>query len=156
MEMEKVETISELLKAIERKKKTIQSQTKFLKNFNTKLELLLACFKAYSFESDFTETIEKCPTKHIEKEEHKKKIKTNESMEERIEKLSRGDPQLKSILLLVFDVIKDNEPISLDDLVKMIKFSKYKVIEALNILIKDRVVVKSFEKGFVYRTSHSQ
>lgn len=152
--MEKVETITELLSAVERKKKAIQSQTKFLKNFNAKLELLLECFKAYSFDSDFTEPIAKCPTKPIEKEEQKKKVKTNETIDECIEKLSRGDAQVKSLLSLIFDVIKDNEPVSLDDLVKMIKYSKYKVIEVLNILIKERIVIKSFEKGFVYRINH--
>lgn len=66
------------------------------------------------------------------------------------------DPVAKGIANNILDLIKSRESISLDDLVKGIKSSKYKVIEVLNSLIKERVIVKSFEKGFVYRMSISQ
>jgi hypothetical protein len=62
------------------------------------------------------------------------------------------NPIEKVLSKTILELISSKESISLDDLVKGIKNSKYKVIEVLNKLIKEGQVKKSFDKkGFIYR-----
>lgn len=188
-QIEKIETLDNLLNSIKNKTATVSSQTKFLKSFNNRLETLLMCFKAYSIEEkdpiyseeNTIETIKNTKenknnrnmsikqskgdykTSNNEKNfEHKtkedsieeiKRFKIEYDFNSIIDKLFITNPVSKLLAINILELIKARGSISLDDLVKSIKSSKYKVIDALNILIKEKVIVKSFEKGFVYRIS---
>ncbi len=137
---EKIETIKEILKGIENKKNSIELQTKHLKEFNRRMETLLCCFKAYSIEPNDTTKKEREISIKEPEEEKVKKIKAEEGI----------NGMIKS-------VIREREEISLDELIKEIKgkasiSSKYKIIEILNEMIKEREIVKKFEKkGFIYK-----
>lgn len=74
----------------------------------------------------------------------------------RLESLFDTNVISKMIGKSILDLIQSREFITLDDLVKGVKNSKYKVIEVLNVLIKERIIIKSFEKGFVYRISKEE
>lgn len=61
------------------------------------------------------------------------------------------DPSLNEVALKMFQFIENKGTATLDEIVKSVKCSKYKIIEILNIFIKEKVVVKSFDKGFIYK-----
>lgn len=174
---EKVNILENLLNSIQSKTKAISGQTKFLKAFNRKLEILMMCFRAYSIdEENLIENLKnsKENTKNIEITSYKEtqkisKIKKSISSDEIIDDIKRlkrdtdltltlekifiNNPVNKSLAVSILELIGSRISITLDELVKSIKLSKYKVIDVLNTLIKEKIVVKSFEKGFVYRIS---
>lgn len=181
---EKVNILENLLNSIQSKTKAISGQTKFLKAFNRKLEILMMCFRAYSIdEENLIENGErnienlknsKENTKNIEITSYKEtqkisKIKKSISSDEIIDDIKRlkrdtdltltlekifiNNPVNKSLAVSILELIGSRISITLDELVKSIKLSKYKVIDVLNTLIKEKIVVKNFEKGFVYRIS---
>lgn len=171
-EQEKIERLQELLSSIKGKANVIASQTKFLKTFNRKMEILIACFKAYAIDDKdaifVPEMAERKPTKEkkaasiaptCDSQSNKDSLDTCEikrarlSMEALIEKVFAANQIEKALANTILSLIKSREFIALDDLVKGIKSSKYKVIEVINILIKEKIIVKSYEKGFVYRIS---
>lgn len=138
------------LKGIKEKASHLESQTKYLVEFNERLETLLRCIEAYSFEE--SEPAEKkkenVEVLQIETEPVKKTRKID-----KLQGLYGKNEIMKDVAINVFETIKLNEPIALDDLVGSIKYSRYKIMEVLNRLIREKVIVKSFEKGFVYRIS---
>lgn len=185
---EKIEALENLLAAIKEKTAAIASQTRFLKGFNKKMEILLLCFKAYSFEEDG-----KCSKNVVKKDMSKNKIGvlpvesivgpaqspvaikkskveslvvensgnneasgglvSSSAIGSAVTRLFGTNPVAKSLANNILELVSARDSITLDDLVKGIKYSKYKVIEIINALIKERIVLKSFEKGFVYRIS---
>ncbi|ELA42573.1 uncharacterized protein VICG_00325 [Vittaforma corneae ATCC 50505] len=186
---ENLESFESTLKSIKSKTKILESQTRFLKDFNTRLEILLKCFEAYSFEeaedsiankniatnnkaSSITasknsvvatrlgEDKDNVVNSSEDEKQNNKKVKTmpdNSSTAakanpmEVIETVFEKRPAAKNLAMTLFEIIQANEPISLDNLVKSIKTSKYKAIEIVNVLIKEKVILKSFDRGFVYR-----
>ena len=180
-QIEKIETLENLLISIQNKTKTIVNQTKFLKTFNKKLEILLMCFKAYSFDDkDFIgneesniegikniqenkKNTESSSLKEIQNDLKNRRSSYNDEIPETIKNgfdLNSMTEQIfgtnllqKTLANSIIDLIRTKISISLDDLVKNIKSSKYKVIDVLNILIREKIIIKSFEKGFVYRIS---
>lgn len=160
---DKIEAVESLLRLIRNKSDTISSHIKYLKSFNKRLELLLECFKAYSFvESENVSSTKSIPTKA---EDNAKRAKPNNHVDDvsgeatldgrdlkgEINKLFESNKANRNLAMGIYDLIKQREPITFDDLVKGIKQSKYKVIDTINVLVKERVIVKSFEKRFVYR-----
>lgn len=189
---ENFELLENVLNSIKSKTKMLESQTRFLKGFNTKLEILLRCFEAYSFEEagdgaaernitadDKISGISVCKSstagikpsenkgsenavncREDEKQSNKKAKKgaddtasINVNCTDVIERVFEKNSAAKNLATVLFEIIQANEPISLDNLVKSIKTSKYKAIEIVNVLIKEKVILKSFEKGFVYRVN---
>lgn len=172
---EKIEHVHTLLQSIKKKAAAIKQQTVDLNKFNRKLTILLDCIDAYSFE-DTGDSINKTSdqvSRNIEKIEKEGKHRINESEENVIKKhktanetetkdnridtveviaeLFKNDSTCHSIAKATYEMILERETVPLDDIVKSFKYSKYKVIEILNVLIKNKIVLKSFEKGFVYR-----
>lgn len=169
----KIETIESILKAMGSKRSKLKSQTRFLTAFNMKLELLLDCFKAYSIDensekigiSEASKGTDAFPSHGGSKEKEPKRVRVDENTKntQTNQKETKGGQEAdllnglfnrkeneKSLAVSLLELIKEKEPISLDDLVKGIKCSKYKVIEVLNVLIKEKIVLKRYEKGFVY------
>jgi len=154
MESSLLKALEDTLEGIKQKGRLLESQTKFLNDFNARLETLLGCFEAYAFE----EAVEKGQVACVE-QEAPKRCKRDECTEdapargalETVGTLFGKNALLNDMAVSVFETIRANEPISLDDLVKSIKHSKYKVIEVLNRLIREKLVMKSFERVFVYR-----
>lgn len=162
---EEEQKVEKLLKEIKNKAEIIESQTKHLRLFNAKLEILLKCFEAYSFEEiskkenitnklknnvDFKDTNDlKNKLKDINDLKDSTDLQDKTINEENIKKLKIS--KNNALAMSIFELIKENEPISLDNIVKSIKHSKYKIIEILNEFIKERIIIKKFEKEFVYR-----
>lgn len=159
---DKIKMAEFLLQSIRSKSDAILSQTKHLKSFNRRLELLLACFKAYSIaeSGNITGTknivAESVPSvKRIKTsalgDEHGKDAGDKKSPVCEISRLFLNNKTSRELAMCIYDLIKQREQITFDELVKGIKQSKYKVIDTINVLVREKVIVKSFDKGFVYR-----
>lgn len=164
----------DLLKAIQQKKKRLTAQTELLREFNGRMELLLECFEAYSFEGEPTqiknpgvdarkvEAIKadvrkveaiKAETIKTKLEEPIKRSRTQmEELDPRpLEEIFGRNVSARSLAGNLIEIIQAGGSIPLDALVKEAKQSRYKVVETLNVLVREKIVMKNFEKGFVYR-----
>lgn len=172
-ESEKLRIVEDLLKSLRKKRESIVLQTVHLNSFNKRLELLLECFNAYSFENDKENRAEmvgdrKSATagggkKTLEEmcEDQRQSVvseeenNNGESIERRMDRIfgmkKMNSKVNKKLAVEIYNLIKSNKNIPFDDLVKRIKQSKYKVVEIINTLIKEKIVIKTFDKGFVYK-----
>ena len=163
MEEGKLETLQKTMESIGKKKQRLERQTGQLRLFNTRLELFLKCLKAYSMEDTAEEESTAKKTK-VEEKRVPEAVETStidspattreektETAELAIERLFKGNQARKSIAEDIHRIVKENEPIALDNLIKAAKHSKYKAIDVLNALIKGKMISKSYERGFVYR-----
>jgi len=173
---EKHRVVEDLLKSLRKKRESIVLQTLHLSSFNKRLELLLECFDAYSFENEKEESLEKARVPRDKKSATAGGSKSNleemcedqrqpvaseeennveESVERRMDRifnLKKVNSKVnKRLAVEIYNLIKANKNIPFDDLVKGIKQSKYKVVEIINTLIKEKLIIKTFDKGFVYK-----
>ncbi|KAL6120877.1 hypothetical protein NUSPORA_02312 [Nucleospora cyclopteri] len=146
--------IHELCGKIKLKTEEAKENILYLKKINFKLESLINSIEAYSVESPpstpinstFIKTVKNTPleTNSI------KKIKQTNPLN-KISTLFTGDnKKLNQIAQEIYLLIEQNKKILLDEIVKRVKLSKYKTIEILNVLVKEKIVTKKFDKGFVY------
>lgn len=158
MDYQKLEKIEELVSSIKDKTVLVKSHTNYLKNLNAKLELLIKAFDTYSVVPE-VEIIEKKKIpekKKLENEESKKQKQSEIKLEpvdqrKAISQIFSGNKSNKNTALQIYDLLFESASTGLDEIVKNIKTSKYRVIEILNILVKEKIVLKHFDKGFIYQ-----
>lgn len=178
MTSSQIEEIESLILSIRNKTQTIVNKTYKLKTLNKKLQLLLSAIETYSFEQE-DENIENKTELNTIKVNKKPKVSkseingrddynimVNNAPDSTIAAIADEKPSIsnlfkhdktqkginqKGIAMQLYKILENTTVISLDDLVKGIKISKYKVIEILNILVKEKIVLKFFDKNFMYK-----
>lgn len=139
--------IKRLMESIKNKTERIKQHTNLLNILNYKLEALSCAFNAYSEEVEGNDEW---------KENKEKKIKKNETKEEKdvygiINGIFIEQKGNKSIAIEIYKLLESNGITGLDEIVRQIKQSKYRIINVLNILVRERIILKYFEKGFNYK-----
>ncbi|KAI5148106.1 hypothetical protein ENBRE01_0120 [Enteropsectra breve] len=170
----KLKTIEQHIRSIKIKILDIIDRTEKLRDFNNKVEMLLLAYETYSENID-VELVQSSSTGKNEKKGSVQSHKTRQSKScpsdepqeklvkkakkmlpaHRIQELFKSSKNNKNIAMEIYGLLESGNTVPLDDIVKRIKQSKYKVIEILNTLLKERIVVKSFDKGFMYRTNNN-
>lgn len=159
MTQDKLNKILELVSSIKKKTLFIRAHTENLKIVNTKIELFLNSLDAYS-NVESMEPKEEKPKKIRGSEKIKaknvespKKPKIEDVIDPRttISSIFATNKSNKNMALHLYDLLNGQDVMGLDDIVKNIKLSKYRVIEILNVLVREKLIVKYFDKGFFYK-----
>lgn len=160
MDQDRLRQIETLVLSIKKKSQAVRKQARALNSLNSKLEVFLMALDAYSLDAKEqqceparaggrtkAEALRKNITTPV------KKTKREEPLDARsaIAMLFRASKTQKSTALEIYKLLENNEVVGLDDIVKSIKMSKYRVIEILNSLVRERIVLKHFDKGFLYK-----
>ena len=152
--------IADLLSSIKSKTTYIKSQTEMLNKFNVKIELLLKSIQAYSSEpynENYKEEMADFNRNEKAKSQKALNIKQDAPTSQKtdpktkIANLFLSNKNSKNIALQLFNIISDSKIIPLEEIVKRMKLSKYKIIEILNFLVKEKIILKYFDKGFMYK-----
>merc|ERR1712131_60250 len=142
-----LDEIAELAKELKNKTTKAHKMIEKLNRINYKIESLLNSLDAYA---DDQSGQEKTRNKNLYKDTIS--VKDNdEHILTKIETLFAKDKKNHSkIAIQIFLIIKENRSILLDDIVKNVKLSKYKIIDILNILVRENLVSRKFDRGFMY------
>ena len=161
MYQENLSEIEELVKSIRAKIEIIQEKDARYKRINRNFAMLLKALDAYSITPSALESqLERQASRQADRQldtpgkrdtPAKKARTTERTPRATIEGLSYQKVIHREIALEIFDLLEKRGTVSLEDLVKGIKQTKYRVIEALNVLLKEKKILKSFNKGFEYR-----
>ncbi|ORD93889.1 hypothetical protein ECANGB1_1414 [Enterospora canceri] len=138
--------IAEVSLRIKEKTEEARNHTNKLKSYNFKIKALLDAIDAYSYDETAIKVnkFKKVDSFRITAPE-KQNLPTN------FEKMFANETskikiKAKGLLALV----SENKQLKLDDIVKVTKLSKYKTIEILNIYVRNGILNKRFDKGFIY------
>ncbi|KAI4293094.1 hypothetical protein PAPHI01_2368 [Pancytospora philotis] len=167
MDEEKAKHVLGLAAAIRDKTVLVRKSTQRLNMVNLKLRALLDAFSAYAVphseiappgrepapERSRVKRIKAGPAEPADKENCP--VQDHDTPQpQRIPDVSEVFTACrlhKAIALQIKALLSDGSAVALDDIVKSIKQSKYKVIEILNTMVKERIVLKYFKKGFMYK-----
>ena len=170
MDQERLMRIAVLAASVREKTLAIISKTQGLKRLNGKLRLFLSSLDAYSLDaapshprnarktrdsqqgsspSKKIKPGDEPPRKHSEDKENDGR----EDPKDRINRLFRLNKGQKGVALQIYSLLQESDVTSLDDIVRGIKLSKYRVIEILKLMVKEKIVSKFFEKGFMYKVN---
>lgn len=187
---DRLSEIASLIQSIRNKTVTVQSNTRVLKAFNSKIELFLEALNAYSVDTIEEEQHGRSSQNRANKMHtnintsmetisvtpYKKQRQTADNMSapahtqgihapgclgslsaERlppstaISQLFSSKKQQREIAMEIYRLLEGSETVPLEEIVKRIKLSKYRVIEILNEMVRERIILKHFARGFFYR-----
>lgn len=165
--MDRLEKIAVLMKEITRKMEAISLHNKCLREFNFKVEALLAAFEAYSAPGSCEEPVPiQCSTDPVDVAK-KRKVPEQEMVPEPVVHaeeslaafLGRMATHLPENKLLRSNAAKiasclylNREGMVLEGVMRGTGVSKYRCIDILNTLLKTDppLLSKRFDKGFIY------
>lgn len=159
-ENKKMREMLEIAKRIKSKTEEARENTGKLRLFNVKLKALLTSLDAYSTEIPLpqTRTIQKSKVPGMltraapvteERRENKQNLQLgNRGLCDRL--FSKENSKVQRISKEMLTILEEEKKIMLDDMVRRVKMSKYKVIEILNAFVKESIITKRFNKGFIY------
>ncbi|ADM11121.1 uncharacterized protein Eint_021240 [Encephalitozoon intestinalis ATCC 50506] len=167
---EKLKEISRLVSEVKRKLEVIIQSSSHIKEFNYKVEALLAAFDAYTIRGvehnldlDKTSQTIVFPKKVIPKEKTKEEttssfsnIRGEESLQEFIERMgstTTGNKLFRNNAAKIARFLYDNrEGAVLEEIIKNTGISRYRCVDILNTMLRadPPLVSKKFDKGFIY------
>jgi hypothetical protein len=160
MKEERLGKISELMGEIKRKMETVAVRNEMMREFNYKMEALLAAFDAYT--SDAAPEEAKGNTKNKGGRKEKASIPEcpavpgEETLREflcRAESLLSGNKWLRSSLSKVVECLYGAKGgVLLETIIKKSGVSKYRCVDTLNMMLKTDppLASKRFDRGFIY------
>lgn len=155
MDEDRLREVEALLLSIREKTMSIRAKTESLVGLNKRLESFKAALDAYALKGTEERTGREhkgSPKKRMRLEKGVSGLpKPAASCEDSIGLLFTMNKAYRHTALQIHKLISENEVASLDDIVRSIKLSKYRLIEILNVLVKEKIVLKYFDKGFMYR-----
>src|SRR5690606_27656274 len=127
----------------------IKQQTNFLKNFNLKLKLLKSSMDANSI--DTNDIVELKYNKNevsninynnaMNMSSNEDTSKRRRISHEEILSLFEGKNK-RSMALQILKILESRDSASLDELASLTRMSKFQVIEMMNVLSKEKIVIK--------------
>lgn len=158
---DKLLQLQQLLSSVKKKTLDLRSHIEFFKNLNIKLEAFIKAMEAYSEPAQeegtgpaAKEATAKKPLPQREDRKAEKRMKREEErcvdIQSRISTLFMEHRANRATAMDIYLLLDKNGTTCLDEIVKQIKQSKYRVINVLNAMVKDQIILKHFEKGFNY------
>ncbi|AFM97875.1 hypothetical protein EHEL_021210 [Encephalitozoon hellem ATCC 50504] len=167
---EKFKEVSKLMKEIKRKIEAVAQSSAHIKEFNYKVEALLAAFDAYtshipesSLETDRASSNAIPSRKIIQKESTREdvvapppKVRKEESFEEFMRRMESSTASNKVFRTNATKIAKflygNKDGAALEEIIKHTGISRYRCVDILNSMLRTDppLASKRFDKGFIY------
>lgn len=142
--------IFEICLRIKNKVEVLEASKSKVNLFNVKLEALLKTIEVFSIDPEPVKKISTCAVvdkKIVNKPQPAVKTQEEITCDELFKKENR---KVKAVANDLLEYLKEQKTVFLDDLVKKAKLSKYKTISILGVFVKENLITKRFDKGFIY------